>query len=149
MDEIMDTKVVQMKFDNSQFRAGVQDTIKQLENLENSLELQGASNGLDNVTKASKEVTKSMSAVSDAVQTVQVSFSYLEVAGITAMVRLTNAALSYGKKIANNLWSKTIGQTIEGGKRRSQNIANAKFQLEGLGVAWKDISDDINYGVWP
>ena len=99
MDEIMDTKVVQMKFDNSQFRQGVQDTIKQLDNLENSLELQGASNGLNKVTQASKETTKSMNLMSESVQTVQVAFSYLEVAGITAMVRLTNAAISYGKKI--------------------------------------------------
>lgn len=147
MDEIMDTKVVQMKFDNSQFRAGVEDTIKQLDNLDKSLQLQGASNGLDSVTKASKQASKGMESMADSVQTVQVAFNYLEVAGITAMVRLTNAALSYGKKIANNLWSKSIGQVIEGGKRRSQNISNAKFQLEGLGVAWDDIVDDINYGV--
>lgn len=147
MDEIMDTKVVQMKFDNSQFRAGVQDTIRQLDNLDKSLELKGASDGLDAVTKASKQTTKSMDSMAESVQTVQVAFSYLEVAGITAMVRLTNAALNYGKRIANNLWSKSIGQVIEGGKRRSQNISNAKFQLEGLGVAWDDIVDDINYGV--
>ena len=60
MDEIMDTKVVQMKFDNAQFRAGVQDTIKQLETLENSLELKGASDGLDEVVRASKRTTGSM-----------------------------------------------------------------------------------------
>ena len=79
----------------------------------------------------------------ESVESVHIAFSYLEVAGITAMVRLTNAALSYGKKIANNLWSKSIGQIISGGKRRSQNISNAKFQLEGLGVAWEDISEAV------
>lgn len=143
MDEIMDTKVVQMKFDNSQFRVGVQDTIKQLERLENSLELDGASNGLNQVAKASKETTKSMNEFGSAVDQVQRHFTALEVAGITVMMRLTNAAINYGKKITSALWS----PIIEGGKRRSQNISNAKFQLEGLGVAWDDISADINYGV--
>lgn len=143
MDEIMDTKVVQMKFDNSQFRVGVQDTIKQLERLENSLELNGASNGLNQVAKASKETTKSMNEFGSAVDQVQRHFTALEVAGITVMMRLTNAAINYGKKITSALWS----PIIEGGKRRSQNISNAKFQLEGLGVAWDDISADINYGV--
>lgn len=147
MDEIMDTKVVQMKFDNSQFRAGVQDTIRQLSQLEDSLELRGASNGLDKVSKASKATTSAMSSMAESVQTVQIAFSYLQVAGITAMVKLTDAALTYGKRIANNLWSKTMGQIISGGKRRSQNISNAKFQLEGLGVAWNEVYDDINYGV--
>ena len=147
MDEIMDTKVVQMKFDNSQFRAGVQDTIKQLEQLDNSLELQGASTGLDKVSKASKDTANSLTAVSDATQEVQRHFSALEIVGITVIMRLTNAALTYGSRMANNLWSKTFGQIISGGKARSQNIANAKFQLEGLGVAWKEIGEDINYGV--
>lgn len=143
MDEIMDTKVVQMKFDNSQFRAGVQDTIKQLEHLENSLELDGASTGLDQIAKASKQTTKSMNEVGSAVDQIQRHFSALEVVGITVMMRLTNAALNYGKKITTALWS----PIVEGGKRRSQNIEQAKFQLEGLGVAWNDISEDINYGV--
>ena len=147
MDEIMDTKVVQMKFDNSQFRAGVQDTIKQLENLENSLELQGASDGLDNVAKASKRTIDSMGDMSNAVDEVQRHFSALEVVGITVMMRLTNSVLDYSKRTVSKLWSSTIGQVISGGKLRSQNISNAKFQLEGLGVAWKDISEDIDYGV--
>ena len=147
MDEIMDTKVVQMKFDNSQFRAGVQDTIKQLEQLENSLELKGASDGLDIVTKASKQTTDSLVSVGSAVDDVSRHFSALEIVGITVMMRLTNAAIDFGKKITTNLWSNTLGQVISGGKARAQNIANAKFQLEGLGLAWKDIEEDINYGV--
>ena len=147
MDEIMDTKVVQMKFDNSQFRAGVADTIKQLDMLENSLELKGASDGLNKVARASKETTSAMDNMTGSVNEVKIAFDYLEIAGITAMVRLTNAALTYGKRIANNLWSKTMGQIVSGGKRRSQNISNAKFQLEGLGVAWDQIKEDIEYGV--
>ena len=147
MDEIMDTKVVQMKFDNSQFRAGVEDTIKQLAALDKSLQLQGASDGLDQVVKASKKTTESMEDMSDAVDEVQKHFSMLEVVGITVMMRLTNAVIDYSKKTVNRLWSSTIGQVISGGKLRSQNIENAKFQLAGLGVAWKDISEDINYGV--
>lgn len=143
MDEIMDTKVVQMKFDNSQFRAGVQDTIKQLDMLDDSLKLTGASDGLDRVVKASKSTTNAMADMSDAVNTVKVSFSALEVAGITAMVRLTNAAINYGQQISNALF----GQIIQGGKQRSLNIENAKFQLRGLGVAWDDIKGDIEYGV--
>lgn len=147
MDEVMDTKVVQMKFDNSQFKAGVAETIKQLEKLENSLELQGASDGLNNVVKASKETKKSMGEMSEAVDEIQRHFSALEVVGITVMMRLTNAAISYSSRAIQKIWNGTIGQIISGGMRRSQNIENAKFQLEGLGVAWKDISEDISYGV--
>ena len=147
MDEIMDTKVVQMKFDNSQFRKGVEETIRQLDALDNSLQLQGASNGLNQVVLASKKTTSAMDSLASATGEVQRNFSALEVVGITVMMRLTNAAITYGKKIADNLWGNTLGQIISGGKVRSQNIENAKFQLEGLGVAWKDIGEDINYGV--
>ena len=34
-----------------------------------------------------------------------------------------------------------------GGYKRASNIQSAKFQLEGLGIAWKDIYGDIDYAV--
>ena len=97
-------------FDNDDKFA--ESMIKQLNALENSLELQGASTGLDSVSKASKDTAKSLTAVSDATQEVERHFSALEIVGITVMMRLTNAALTYGSRMANNLWSKTLGQVI-------------------------------------
>ena len=138
-----DNRIVQMQFDNKQFESGVKQTMNSLDKLENSLQLNGATRGMEKVSAESKTLCKEMSNVDSAIETVKVQFSALQVAGAVAMAKLTLAAIGVGKKINNAIF----GQIISGGKLRSQNIENAKFQLEGLGVAWDEISDDINYGV--
>ena len=40
-----------------------------------------------------------------------------------------------------------INQIKVGGANRAQNIAQAKFMLEGLGIEWAKIEGDISYGV--
>ena len=138
-----DNRIVQMQFDNAQFEANVKQTMNSLDKLEDSLQLTGASKGMNKIAAESTELCKSMNTVGSAVETVKIQFSALQVAGAVAMTKLTLAAINAGKKINNAIF----GQIISGGKARSQNIENAKFQLEGLGMAWNDISGDINYAV--
>lgn len=138
-----DNRIVQMQFDNAQFEANVKNTMRSLEQLEDSLQLTGATRGMDRVASESKTLCKSMDSVGSAVETVKMQFSALQIAGVVAMSKLTLAAIDVGKKINNAIF----GQIVSGGIKRSQNIENAKFQLEGLGVAWEKIYDDIDYGV--
>ena len=152
-----DNRIVQMQFDNAQFEKGVKQTMDSLDKLESSLQLNGASKGMQRVSEESKTLCNSMSKVDEAVQVVKIQFSYLEVAGITAMVRLTNAAINVGKKINNAIF----GQIISGGKIRSQNIENKDLNevnrninktLESIYyynsyITTFEISEDINYGV--
>ena len=139
----VDNRVVQMEFDNVQFQKGVAETIKSLESLEKALQLQGASQGLDEVSKAAPKTAKALGSISEAAEQIEVSFSAAEVIMATVLARMTNLALTTGKKMASALWK----PIIEGGRNRALNIEAAKFQLEGLDVAWGDIADDINYAV--
>ena len=138
-----DNRIVQMQFDNKQFESGVKQTMNSLDKLEDSLQLNGATKGMEKVSSESQELCRSMNQLDSAVQTVKIQFSALQIAGAVAMSKLTLAAIDVGKKINNAIF----GQIVSGGAARSQNIEHAKFQLEGLGVAWNDIKDDINYGV--
>ena len=53
----VDERVVEMRFDNHQFERGVQSTMGALDKLKQSLKLDGASKGLDNVNQAAKNVS--------------------------------------------------------------------------------------------
>ena len=57
-DEIMssnvDTRVVQMQFDNKQFEKNISTTMSSLKNLEAGLKFDGATKGLDELNKASR-----------------------------------------------------------------------------------------------
>ena len=137
----IDNMVVEMEFDNAKFESGVSTSLSTLDKLKQSLKFDGASKGFENITKASNNVR--FSGLSSSIEQVSVKFSALESMAFTVFQNITNSAISTGKQIYNN----TLGQIKSGGKSRASNIADAKFQLEGLGVVWKEVSEDINYGV--
>lgn len=126
MSNTVDQKVVEMRFDNRQFEANVKQSMTTLDKLQNSLKLTESAKGLEEVEKASEKVT--FDEMSNSLTTVQAKFSALQVAGITAISRLTNSAMD----AANKIKSYTIGAITEGGKSRALNIEQAKFQFKGL-----------------
>lgn len=52
----VDSRVVNMQFNRNDFAKGVSDTMSQLDQLKNSLKMQGATDGLNNLDAASKKV---------------------------------------------------------------------------------------------
>lgn len=56
MSKTIDERVVEMRFDNKQFEQNVQTSISSIEKLEKSLNLKGASKGLDDVNAAAKKL---------------------------------------------------------------------------------------------
>lgn len=72
MSTTVDERVVEMRFDNKQFEANVQTSLSTLEKLKQSLNLEGATKGLENVNATAKRFD--MSGVSDAVETVKARF---------------------------------------------------------------------------
>lgn len=101
MSKTVDERVVSMQFDNKNFESNVQTSLSTLDKLKQSLNLTGASKGLENVSAAAKNVD--MSTLGGAVESVRVKFSALEVMGITALTNITNSALNAGKRIASAL----------------------------------------------
>ena len=101
MSTTIDSKVVEMRFDNQQFESGARTTMSTLERLKQSLNLTGASKGLENVNAAAKNFN--MSGMGNAIETVRTKFSALEVMGVTALANITNSAVNCGKKMMSAL----------------------------------------------
>lgn len=99
MSQIVDKKVVEMRFDNSQFESGVQTSMSTLEKLKRSLNLDGAAKGLESVNAAAKNCD--MSGISKGVETIKARFSALQVAGVTAMANIANSAVNAGKRLVS------------------------------------------------
>ena len=101
MSAVVDSRVVEMRFDNAQFERGVKTSMSTLDKLKQKLNLSGAAKGLENVNAAAQKVN--FNPLSNAVQSVGQKFSALEIMGVTALVNLTNSAVNAGKRIANAL----------------------------------------------
>src|SRR5574344_2880679 len=101
MSTTIDQRVVEMQFDNKQFETNVKTSLSTLDTLKQSLNLNGASKGLENVSSAAKKCD--MSELSGGVQTDQAKFSTLEVIAVTALANITNTAVNAGKRIVSAL----------------------------------------------
>lgn len=101
MSTTVDERVVEMRFDNKQFEQNIQTSLSSLDKLKKSLNLEGAAKGLETVNDAANKCSENMSPLSNAVETVRVRFSALEVMAITALQNITNSALAAGKNLVS------------------------------------------------
>ena len=101
MSKTIDERVVSMQFDNKNFESNVQTSLSTLDKLKRSLNLTGASKGLENVSAAAKNVN--LSTLGGAVESIRMKFSALEVMGVTALTNITNSAVNAGKRMVSAL----------------------------------------------
>ena len=101
MSTTIDQRVVEMRFDNKQFESATKESMSTLQRLKDSLNLTGASKGLESIDSAARKVN--MSGLGSAIETVHAKFSALEVMGVTALANITNSAVNAGKKMVSAL----------------------------------------------
>lgn len=99
MSTSIDSKVVEMKFDNKDFESNVKNTISTLDKLKDKLKFKGAESGLTSLQKVSNKID--FSGVSNGLDIASVKFSAFQVAGITAISNITNSLLGLGKNLIN------------------------------------------------
>ena len=140
----VDERIVELKFDNKQFEQETAKTMSTLDKLKEKLSFKNASSGAEQLQKAVANIN--VNPIIQGIDTIETKMGALSVAGKRIVENLTDWAMSGINKIISKL-NGPLNQIITGGKSRAQNIEQAKFQLEGLKVAWEDIQEDINYGV--
>lgn len=126
MSRTIDQKVVEMRFDNAQFEQNVKTSMGTLDNLKKSLNMDGATRGLENVNQAVNNM--SFDKMASGIEALQDRFSTLGIIGMRVIQNLTDAAMSFVNKGLNFV---TEG-IVQGGIRRAMNLENAHFQLQGL-----------------
>lgn len=99
MSKTVDERVVSMQFDNQQFEKNVKTSMSTLDKLKQSLNLKGASKGLDEVNAAAKRVD--MSGIGNSTDTVKAKFSALQVMAVTALANIANSAVNTGKRLVS------------------------------------------------
>ena len=101
MSKVVDERIVEMRFDNKQFESNVSQSMSTLQKLKQSLNLKGASQGLNNLNIAAKRVD--MSPLGRGVEAVSMKFSAMQIMATTALVNITNQAVNAGKRIVSAL----------------------------------------------
>ena len=98
MSKEIDEKVVSMVFENKSFESNVNTSINTIAKLKQSLQFKDSNQGIQSIGESLKKLD--FSPIGNGIDAVKSKFSALEIAGITAVTRLTNEAITAGKKIA-------------------------------------------------
>ena len=108
MSSTIDERVVEMRFDNKQFEQNAKTSISTIERLKQALNFSSSTSGLDNIQRSVERVN--MDGLGNAVDSVKLKFSALQVAAITALSNIVNRAVNAGVQLAKSLTISPITQ---------------------------------------
>lgn len=144
VNSTIDERIVEMKFDNKQFESGVKQTMSTLDKLKKKLVFKNDVKGLDNIQNSINRID--LSVAMRGIDAFQQKLSALQIFGKRIVENLADDFYGAIKKVENGIRG-VFQQISTGGAKRALNIEQAKFQLEGLHIAWEDIKGDIDYAV--
>lgn len=143
MSKTIDEKVVEMKFDNSQFERNVQTTMTTLDRFKEKLNFSGATKGLEDLNSSSKKVD--MSGMITAVETTSNKLSAMEIIGITALTNITNSAIEAGKSLVKSL---SVDNVTAGWSKYNQKTQSVQALMNATGKSMEEINDILSQLMW-
>lgn len=146
MSTTVDQRVVQMDFDNARFEKNAAESISTIKELNQSLKLENSAKGFDSLSAAANKVN--LSGVGSAVESLKNKFSALEIAGITALVNITNSAVNAGKKIASSLTIDPIKSGFEEYETQINAVQTILANTSSKGTNLKQVNaalDELNH----
>ena len=138
MSRTIDERVVSMQFDNKQFESNVQTSLSTLDKLKQSLRLDGAAKGFDNIGAAAKSVN--MTPLANAVETVRTKFSALQVMAVTALANITNSAVNAGKQLVKAFTIDPIKSGFQEYETQINSVQTILANTESKGSTLQDVN---------
>ena len=145
MSKVIDQRVVEMQFDNRHFEQNVSKTMSTLEKLKQKLNFKGASKGLEDIGEATRKVD--MHGLGTGIETVRAKFSALQIAGVTALVNITNSAVNAGKRIVNALTLEPVMSGFREYETQMNAVQTILANTQSKGSTLEDVNaalDELN-----
>lgn len=135
----VDSRIVQMKFDNGQFRKGVNQTLGDLTKLDTLMKGLKLAKGFVGLAAAAKGFD--LSGASNQVSGLQSKISALQVFGVTAFARLSNAAINMGTRLAKAV---TVQPIIDGFHEYETQIGSIQTIMANTGAKLGPVNSTLN-----
>ena len=143
MAQSVDTKIVELKFNNDNFADKIDSTLTKLEQLNKDIKEVGLTDALKNLNKNVKDVD--LNGITKGVEETTKGFSKMEVFAVTAMANISNSVVNLGKKMMNHLVAPIKQGVLAGGLARARNIEQATFQFEGQKIGKSKGHENLSY----
>lgn len=142
MTTVIDERVVEMRFNNADFEKNVAQSMNTLDSLKKSLNFDSAKS-LEELGKASKGF--SLSGITETITQATSKFSALEIAGITAIAKITSAAMDMGTKLVKSL---SVDQVTMGFDKYALKTQAVQTIIAATGESIGNVTEQINKLNW-
>lgn len=147
----VDERIVEMQFNNQQFETNANKSISTLEKLKQSLNLNGAAKGFDELDQKAKGVD--LSPIQNGISAINDKFSLMGMIGLNVMQRISSSIVDVGMNIGRmglNLGKTLLGLNGAGVgfDRYAEKSGHVKTIMTATGESIENVSavlDDLNW----
>lgn len=143
MSQTIDSKVVEMKFDNSNFETNVKQSMSTLEQLKKDLKLEASTDGFKQISEAAKDV--SFDGLTKGISEVKTHFSGLEVMAVTALANITSKAVDAGLSMAKSL---SIDPATDGFSQYEKKTQSVQTIMNATGKDIDSVNASLDKLIW-
>ena len=142
MSKTVDSKVVEMRFDNKNFEKNVKQSMTTLDKLKQALKLDGATNGLTAIEQRANSIK--FHGLADTIDKVADKFSGLSMVGTMAMIRISQSVANAGLNMVKSL----SVDNIMSGWQKLQQKANSMSTLISQGYDTSVVEEQLEKLNW-
>ena len=141
----IDSRIVEMKFNNAQFEKGIKETTSSLEGLKKSLSLDGAKKGLENLQEVGKNF--SLNNIASGIDNLASKFTALAGIGVIALGNIASQAIQTGLQMVKSLTLQPITDGFNEYELKMGSIQTILANTSKYGTTLDDVTkalDDLN-----
>lgn len=135
MSKSIDERVVEMQFDNQQFEKGISTSVKSLDKLKKSLQLDDAGRSFEKLERSAKNVR--LDGLAASVDAISSKFTLMGRMSIAWMDNIAHAAVNAGKRIVNAL---TVNPVRTGFNEYELKMDSVKTIMNATGESVETVS---------
>lgn len=143
MSQEVDSRVVEMRFDNANFEKNTKQTISTIDRLMEKLQFKGAEKGFEKLDAAAENVD--FATMQTSLDRLESKFSSLSIVATTALVNITNKFVDAGEKLVKSL---SIDQVASGWDKYTEKTSNVQTIMNATGKSIDQVNGYLNKLMW-
>ena len=143
MSREVDSRVVEMRFDNENFEKNTKKTISSIDRLMEKLQFKGAEKGFEKLDAAAEDMD--FATMQRSLDTLENKFSRLNIVATTALVNITNKFVDAGEKLVKSL---SVDQVMSGWNKYTEKTGNVQTIMNATGKSIDTVNGYLNKLMW-
>ena len=142
MSTEIDSRVVEMSFDNSNFESNVKTSMRTIDELNDKLKFPNSTDGLENISRAADKVN--FNGMASSVEVIQEKFSALQTVAVGALLEIGRKAVNVGEQLINSFALQPIIDGFHEYETQLNSVQTILANTASKGSTIDDVNSALN-----